>query len=100
MSILNMLQNNTKSTGSNIKADIKNKNSDLMDNKDNKDNKDNIDTIINQLSNKYNDVNIDNYLKSLSEQDLIVLQIAVTHLQSSFNLEKSIGYLNWLNANS
>ena len=61
---------------------------------------DNINTIVNQLSNKYNDVNIDNYLKSLSQQDLIVLQIAVTHLKTSFNLEKSIGYLNWLNANN
>ena len=91
-----MLQNNTKFTSCNINSDIKNKTTDKTKDKTT----DNIDTIVNQLSNKYNDVNIDNYLKSLSQQDLIVLQIAVTHLKTSFNLEKSIGYLNWLNANN
>lgn len=36
------------------------------------------------------------YKDSLSEQEQIVLKIAIEHLESSFDIEKSIGYLEWL----
>tara|TARA_R110001592_G_scaffold38668_18_gene127521 strand:- start:692 stop:868 length:177 start_codon:yes stop_codon:yes gene_type:complete len=39
---------------------------------------------------------ITNYKDSLSEQEQIVLKIAIEHLESSFDIEKSIGYLEWL----
>mgnify|MGYP001311086392 CR=1 FL=1 len=35
------------------------------------------------------------YKESLVEQEQIVLQIAIEHLESSFDIEKSIGYLEW-----
>ena len=35
------------------------------------------------------------YKDSLSEQEQIVLKIAIEHLESSFDIEKSIGYLEW-----
>lgn len=37
------------------------------------------------------------YLKSLSELDVIALDIAQQDLGSSFNLLKSIGFQKWLN---
>ena len=40
------------------------------------------------------------YKDSLSEQEQIVLKIAIEHLESSFDIEKSIGYLEWLKNNS
>ena len=43
---------------------------------------------------------ITNYKDSLSEQEQIVLKIAIEHLESSFDIEKSIGYLEWLKNNS
>ena len=49
------------------------------------------------MSNKSNNINlIEEYKESLSEQERIVLQIAIEHLESSFDIEKSIGYLEWL----
>ena len=38
---------------------------------------------------------IEEYLKSLSPIEKQTMQIAKEHLQSSFYLEKSIGFLNW-----
>jgi hypothetical protein len=38
---------------------------------------------------------IQQYIGQLSPQEKIVLQIAQEHLASSFNIEKSIGYLEW-----
>ena len=43
---------------------------------------------------------ITNYKDSLSEQEQIVLKIAIEHLESSFDIEKSIGYLEWLKNNN
>tara|TARA_Y100000389_G_C17461454_1_gene522044 strand:- start:89 stop:238 length:150 start_codon:yes stop_codon:yes gene_type:complete len=37
------------------------------------------------------------YIEQLSEQEKIVLKIAQDHLGSSFDMIKSIGYINWLN---
>ena len=38
---------------------------------------------------------IEQYLKSLNEQERKTLKIAKDHLGTSFNIKKSIGYLNW-----
>ena len=43
---------------------------------------------------------ITKYKESLSEQEKIVLEIAIEHLESSFDIEKSIGYLEWLKNNN
>ena len=52
----------------------------------------NTDTKTEELITKYKD--------SLSEQERIVLKIAIDHLESSFDIEKSIGYLEWLKNNN
>ena len=39
---------------------------------------------------------ITKYKESLTEQEKLVLNIAIEHLESSFDIEKSIGYLKWL----
>jgi hypothetical protein len=36
------------------------------------------------------------YLKTLTEKELKAYEIAKDHLGSSFELEKSVGYLTWL----
>jgi hypothetical protein len=36
------------------------------------------------------------YLKTLSEKEYQAYEIAKDHLGSSFELEKSVGYLKWL----
>lgn len=40
---------------------------------------------------------IKKYIEQLNEQEKIVLKIAQDHLGSSFDIAKSIGYINWLN---
>lgn len=39
---------------------------------------------------------IEEYKTSMTEQERLVLNIAIEHLESSFSIEKSIGYLEWL----
>lgn len=39
---------------------------------------------------------IDQYISQLSAQERIVFKIAQEHLESSFDMEKSIGYKEWL----
>lgn len=39
------------------------------------------------------------YIKYLSKMEKIALEIAKQDLGSSFNIEKSIGYLSWLKKN-
>jgi hypothetical protein len=39
------------------------------------------------------------YIEQLTEQQKIVLNIAKDHLATSFCIEKSLGYLNWLKCN-
>ena len=39
---------------------------------------------------------IEDYISTLSELELKTMEIASTHLKTSFNIEKSIGYKKWL----
>uniref|UniRef100_A0A6C0CSH2 Uncharacterized protein n=1 Tax=viral metagenome TaxID=1070528 RepID=A0A6C0CSH2_9ZZZZ len=39
---------------------------------------------------------IDKYIKQMSEQEKLVLEIARDHLESSFDIVRSIGYKEWL----
>ena len=39
---------------------------------------------------------IESYIAQLSAQEKIVLNIAKEHLETSFDMEKSIGYMQWL----
>lgn len=39
---------------------------------------------------------IEEYISTLSELELKTMEIASTHLKTSFNIEKSIGYKKWL----
>lgn len=39
---------------------------------------------------------IKKYINQLTEQEKIVLKIAQEHLQSSFDIVKSIGYKEWV----
>jgi len=36
------------------------------------------------------------YIAQLSAQEKLVLDIATSHLQTSFDITKSIGYIEWL----
>jgi len=47
----------------------------------------------------YSKETINKYLASLNEIEKIALKIAKEDLGSSFNIEKSIGYLSWLKKN-
>ena len=40
---------------------------------------------------------VDEYIAQLSEQERIVLDIAKVHLGSSFDIRKSIGFIEWKN---
>ena len=42
---------------------------------------------------------INEYIAQLSQQEQIVLEIAKEHLGSSFDITKSIGFLNWIKKN-
>ena len=42
---------------------------------------------------------IDKYLETLNDIEKIALQIAKEDLGTSFNIEKSIGFLNWKKKN-
>lgn len=39
---------------------------------------------------------VNDYISQLSEQEKLVLHIATTHLETSFDIKKSIGYIEWL----
>lgn len=39
---------------------------------------------------------IDQYIAQMSEQEKLVLEIAVDHLETSFDIVRSIGYKEWL----
>mgnify|MGYP003387603905 CR=1 FL=1 len=38
---------------------------------------------------------INKYKKQLSNQEKLVLDIAISHLETSFDISKSIGFVNW-----
>jgi len=40
------------------------------------------------------------YISQLNEQEKLVLEIAKEHLQSSFDITKSIGFQEWVKAQS
>jgi len=42
---------------------------------------------------------IGKYRKQLTEQEKIILDIAIEHLESSFDIEKSIGFIEWYKIN-
>jgi len=44
--------------------------------------------------------NVSLYINQLSDQEKMVFNIAKEHLETSFCIEKSIGYLNWTNSHS
>ena len=48
---------------------------------------------------KYSQEIIDKYISTLSEIELIVMKIAIEDLKSSFDIVKSIGFLNWIKKN-
>jgi hypothetical protein len=39
---------------------------------------------------------IEKYLDSLNEQEVLILNLAKRHLKTSFDIEKSIGFIEWL----
>jgi hypothetical protein len=41
---------------------------------------------------------IEEYLNSLNEKEKLALEIASNHLETSFSIEKSIGFLQWKNS--
>ena len=43
-----------------------------------------------------NDMNIKKYIASLNEMEMKALKIAEEHLETSFNIVKSIGYQKWI----
>ena len=43
---------------------------------------------------------IQKYINQLSEVDKIAMQIAKENLKTSFDIEKSLGYKDWLKNNS
>jgi hypothetical protein len=56
-------------------------------------------TLISKSDNQYtNEVN--NYITSLSKEEKKTLEIAKSHLGTSFNMNKSIGFIQWQQANS
>ncbi len=42
------------------------------------------------------DILIQNYMKTFSEKDKKAYEIAKSHLGMTFQIEKSIGYIEWL----
>ena len=40
---------------------------------------------------------IKNYIDQLTEQERIVFEIAKQHLESSFDIVRSIGFIEWFN---
>lgn len=42
---------------------------------------------------------IQKYMESLTDKERIALQIAQDHLESSFDIERSVGYLEFKNNN-
>lgn len=43
---------------------------------------------------------IQEYIESLDETEKLVLEIAKDHLESSFCIERSVGFIKWLKDNS
>lgn len=48
-----------------------------------------------QENQNQNQLEISNYINSLTDQEKQTLEIAKSHLGTSFNIMKSIGFLSW-----
>jgi hypothetical protein len=40
------------------------------------------------------------YIKSLDQQELLIFNLAKQHLKTSFDIEKSIGFIKWKKKNN
>ena len=62
----------------------------------------------NNMNNKTNNINnkekeeilLNKYIEQLNEIEKKVLSIAIDHLETSFNLKKSIGFQKWMDTQS
>ena len=50
---------------------------------------------IDKLTQEEIDILIEEYIESMTEMEKMVMEIAREHLESSFCLEKSVGFINW-----
>ena len=55
---------------------------------------------INSINSSDTNNNVQKYFNSLSEEEKQVLIIAYEHLESSFNIEKSVGYITFIKNNN
>jgi hypothetical protein len=46
------------------------------------------------------EIEIDDYLSGFTEQERIVMEIAEQHLETSFDITKSIGFIEWKQSKS
>jgi hypothetical protein len=46
-----------------------------------------------------NNKSMEKYIKTLNDKERKAYEIAKTHLKSSFNIQKSIGYINYNKSN-
>lgn len=53
----------------------------------------------NSTANQYPKEIIDKYISTLSSIEIKTMKIAEEDLKTSFDIEKSIGFLNWVNKN-
>ena len=51
---------------------------------------------MNNVSYDNTDTSIEQYIQSLTPIELLILELAQSHLESSFDIEKSIGYIEFL----
>lgn len=51
---------------------------------------------MNNVSYDNTDTSIEQYIKSLTPIELLILELAQSHLESSFDIEKSIGYIDFI----
>ena len=58
-----------------------------------------IDNYLKQYQNSNELDSIKKYIETFNELELKALSIAISHLKTSFNIKKSIGYTNWLKNN-
>ena len=55
---------------------------------------------INSINSSDTNNNVQRYFNSLTEEEKQVLIIAYEHLESSFNIEKSVGYITFIKNNN
>ena len=48
-----------------------------------------------KLSEEELQIIIDEYIESMTDMEKMVMEIAKDHLESSFCIEKSVGFVNW-----